>query len=248
MEEGLRLAYLAAMDIPVWLLRGSEPAPVSGEEQPLPEAQPSARERAAPVAADTGPARLARDLLGADSTPRGAVMRASPPERAGATPRAASRPAAEPQPSLLLVEAGRFLFIEASSDAGGDRRAVELIGAIALALGGETVAPRVQRFDLQALGALADRAQARDVLLGRLTKLGESQTFEHVVLLGQRPAAVLLGWDETRFAGRIARVQRVPGLEPGVLVTLSCAQMLADAGRKREVWQELSAARARHDA
>ena len=248
MEEGLRLAYLAAMDIPVWLLRGSEPVPVSGEEQPLPEEQPPARERAAPVAADTGPARLARDLLGADSTPRGAVTRAAPPERAGATPRAAPRPAAEPQPSLLLVEAGRFLFIEATSDAGGDRRAVELIGAIALALGGEPVAPRVQRFDLQALGALADRAQARDVLLGRLTKLGESQTFEHVVLLGQRPAAVLLGWDETRFAGRIARVQRVPGLEPGVLVTLSCAQMLADAGRKREVWQELSAARARHDA
>jgi hypothetical protein len=248
MEEGLRLAYLAAMDIPVWLLRGSEPAPVSGEEQPLPEEQPPARERTAPVAPDAGPARLARDLLGADSTPRGAATRTAPPERAGATPRAAPRPAAEPQPSLLLVEAGRFLFIEASSDAGGDRRAAELIGALALALGGEPVAPRVQRFDLQALGALADRAQARDVLLGRLTKLGESQTFEHVVLLGQRPAAVLLGWDETRFAERIARVQRVPGLEPGVLVTLSCAQMLADAGRKREVWQELSAARARHDA
>lgn len=245
MEEGLRLAYLAAMDIPVWLLRGSEPAPVSGEEQPLPEAQPPPRERTAPVAAA---ARLARDLLGADGPPRGAVTRAAPPERAGATPRAAPRPAAEPQPSLLLVEAGRFLFIEASSDDGGDRRAAELIGALALALGGEPVAPRVQRFDLQALGALADRAQARDVLLGRLTKLGESQTFEHVVLLGQRPAAVLLGWDETRFAERIARVQRVPGLEPGVLVTLSCTQMLADAGRKREVWQELSAARARHDA
>ena len=34
MEEGLRLAYLAAMDVPVWLLRGSEPAPVLDEEQP----------------------------------------------------------------------------------------------------------------------------------------------------------------------------------------------------------------------
>jgi hypothetical protein len=239
MEEGLRLAYLAAMDIPVWLLRGSEPAPVFAEEQSLPE-EPPPRERTAAVPAA---ARLARELLGADSTPRGAVTRATPPERPGAAP----RPAAEPQPSLLLVEAGRFLFIEATGDAGGDRRAVELIGALALALGGEPVAPRVQRLDLQALGALADRAQARDVLLGRLTKLGESQTFEHVVLLGQRPAAVLLGWDESRFAERIARVQRVPGLEPGVLVTLSCAQMLADTGLKRGVWQELSAARARHD-
>jgi hypothetical protein len=110
------------------------------------------------------------------------------------------------------------------------------------------VAPRVQRFDLQALGALADRAAARDVLLGRLTKLGESQTLEHVVLLGPRPAALLLGWDEARFAERIARVQRVPGLEPGVLVTLSCAQMLADPGLKGSVWQELCTARARHDA
>jgi hypothetical protein len=43
-------------------------------------------------------------------------------------------------------------------------------------------------------------------------------------------------------------VQRVPGLEPGVLVTLSCARMLAEPGLKREAWQELSSARARHDA
>lgn len=248
MEEGLRLAYLAAMDIPVWLLRGSGPVPMPGEEQALPGDLPPARERVAAPAAETAPARLARELLGEDNGPRAAVTRSPPPDRAGAAARGAPRPAAQPQPSLLLVEAGRFLFIEATSDAGGDRRAVELIGAIALALGGESVTPRAQRFDLQALGALADRAQARDVLLGRLAKLGESQSFEHVVLLGQRPAAVLLEWDETRFAGRIARLQRVPGLEPGVLVTLSCAQMLADPGLKREVWQELSAARARHDA
>lgn len=248
MDEGLRLAYLAAMDIPVWLLRGSEPVPVFGEEQPLPGDQPPARERSVPVAAGAGPARLARDLLGEDSGPRAGATRAAAPERTGAAPRTAPRVAAQPQPSLLLVEAGRYLFIEAATDPGGDRRAVELIGAIALALGGEPVAPRAQRLDLQALGALADRAQARDVLLGRLTKLGEAQTVEHVVLLGERPAAVLLGWDETRFAGRIARVQRVAGLEPGVLVTLSCAQMLADSGLKRAVWRELNAARARHDA
>lgn len=244
MEEGLRLAYLAAMDIPVWLLRGSEPVALPGEEPAPPAQLPPARERAGPAPSGAGPARLARELLGEDSAPRGAVPRAAPPERAGA----AARPAAAPQPSLLLVEAGRLLFIEQAGDAGGDRRAVELIGAIALALAGERVAPRVQRFDLQALGALADRAAARDVLLGRLTKLGESQTLEHVVLLGQRPAALLLGWDETRFAERIARVQRVPGLEPGVLVTLSCAQMLADPVLKGAVWQELCAARARHDA
>jgi hypothetical protein len=187
-------------------------------------------------------------LLGDDSVSRAGATRAAASERAGAPARTAPRVAAPPQPSLLLVEARRYLFIEASSEQGGDRRVVELIGALALALGGEPVAPRVQRLDLQSLGALADRAQARDVLLGRLARLGESQTVEHVVLLGERPAAVLLGWDEARFAGRIARVQRVPGLEPGVLVTLSCAQMLADAGLKRAVWQELCAARARHDA
>jgi hypothetical protein len=242
MDEGLRLAYLAAMDVPVWLLRGGEPAPVLGEEQP------PARARTAPVAAATGPGRLARELLGEDSAPRAGATRATTPERTDAPARTAPRVPVQPQPSLLLVEAGRYLFIEASSEQGGDRRVVELIGALALALGGEPVAPRVQRLDLQALGALADRAQARDVLLGRLARRGESQTVEHVVLLGERPAAVLLGWDETRFAGRIARVQRVPGLEAGVLVTLSCAQMLADAGLKREVWQELCAARARHDA
>ena len=221
MEEGLRLAYLAAMDVPVWLLRGSEAVPVFDEEPP------PAREQAVPVAPDTGPARLARDLLGEDSGPRAGVTRTATPERTGAPARSAPRVAAQPTPSLLLVEAGRYLFIEASS---------------------EPVVPRAQRFDLQALGALADRAQARDVLLGRLARLGESQTVEHVVLLGERPAAVLLGWDEARFAGRIARVQRVPGLEPGVLVTLSCAQMLAEPELKRTVWQELCAARARHDA
>jgi hypothetical protein len=45
------------------------------------------------------------------------------------------------------------------------------------------------------------------------------------------PAAVLLGWDDP--LRRTHRARSVPGPGPA-LVTLSCAQMLADAGRKRE--------------
>ena len=247
MDEGLRLAYLAAMDTPVWLPRGPEPVPAAGEEtQPGHGLPPREPPRAVP--AEAGPARIARELLGDDGATRAAATRPGPAERAAPAPRAAARTAAAPAPCLLLVEAGRFLFIEQANEPGADRRAVELIGAIAFALGGEPVAARVQRFDLGALGALADRAGARDVLLGRLARLGESQGFEHVVLLGQRPAALLLGWDETRFAERVARVQRVAGLEPGVLVTCSAAGMLADPASKRDAWQELSAARSRHDA
>jgi hypothetical protein len=58
----------------------------------------------------------------------------------------------------------------------------------------------------------------------------------------------LLGWDEAHFAGRSPRVQRVAGLEPGVLVTVSCAQMLADPAQKRVAWDELCGALSRHDA
>ncbi len=247
MDEGLRLAYLAAMDTPVWLLRGPEPVPVAGEETP-PGAGLPPREPPRPAPTEAAPARIARELLGDDGPTRAGATRPGPAERAAAAPPATARTAAAPAPSLLLVEAGRFLFIGQADEAGADRRAVELIGAIAFALGGEPAAPRVQRLDLGALGALADRAGARDVLLGRLTRLGESQGFEHVVLLGQSPAALLLGWDETRFAERVARVQRVAGLEPGVLVTRSAAEMLADPATKRGAWQELSAARSRHDA
>ena len=239
MDEGLRLAYLAAMDVPVWLLRGSEPLPV---EEP-PEAV--AREmRAPPVPVTAPPGRSALELLGADAAP---VARAARPAQERPAPRAPARPAAAEAPSLLLVTAGRLLFIDEALDATADRRATELIGSIALALGGARVAARAQRLDLQALGAAADRAGARDMLLGRLTKLAESESFEHLVLLGQRAAALLLGWDQAHFADRVARVHRVPGLEPGILVTVSCAQMLAEPALKRVAWQELGAARARHD-
>lgn len=246
MEESLRLAYLAAMDIPVWLLRGSEVA--ASAPAPVPEAAPSVQGLPPPAApaAEAPAARFARDLLGADE-PRGAAAVARATARGKPAARVPERPAADVPPSLLLVSAGRFLFIDQASDAAADRRTVELLGALALALGGERVTPRAQGFDLQALGAAGDRARARDVLLGRLAKLSETESFEHLVLLGPGPAGLLLGWDAARYAGRVPHVHRVPGLEPGVLVTVSSAQMFADPAQKRVAWEELGAARSRRD-
>jgi len=245
-EESLRLAYLAAMDIPVWLLRGEEAVALDAESAPGGSAAPRARPPVHAAAGEAAP-RLARELLDDRAgAPPAAPVPSAPSARATGRERAARERAGDRLPDFLLVSAGRFLFVDEAGTAVDDRRATELVAAIAFALGGERVAARPLRFDWSALGALGDRAQARDVLVGRLTKLLESATVDELVLMGAGPAAVLLDWDAERFAGRGARVQRIAGLEPGVLVTVSCAQMLEDPVQKRVAWEELLRARSPH--
>lgn len=258
MDEALRLAYLAAMDIPVWVPRGTdgvkagaqsraqevEPAGFAGAPAPpiLPEPVTTAR------APDAAPGRLARELLGPDPAHGPAVVRS-----ASAATVAPQVPAGEPLasgvtrvPVLLLVMAGRHLFIDEAGDPGRDARVAALATAIAFALSGERVAASMQRFDPLASGLASDHAGARDLLLGRLAKLTEGADVEHVVLLGAVAAGVLLGWDAHAYAQRVPLAQRVAGLQCGVLVTLAADAMLRDPALKADAWRELCAARAGH--
>lgn len=245
MDEALRLAYLAAMEIPVWVLRGA--AEVEVAEAVEAEAEPAfAPPVTASVPAGFGlaPGRLAQELLGPDGQHR------SVPGAGAATPRVRGKvsPAtpAEPVPALLLVVAGRHLFIDQAGDAQRDARVAALAAAIGFALSGERVAASMQRFDPVASGVAPDRAGARDVLLGWLIKLTESMDPEHLILLGPAAAGLLLGWDERTYAQRVPLVQRVVGLQLGALVTLAADSMLGTPELKRDAWRELCAARAAH--
>ncbi len=246
MDEALRLAYLAAMEIPVWVLRGGDEVELAEQAEAEPVFVPRV---AAPVSAGTGlvPGRLAQELLGPDSCRHGsaarAVTTAAPARARGETSRTML---AEPVPALLLVMAGRHLFMDEAGDPQRDARVAALATAIAFALSGERVAASMQRFDPVASGVAPDRTGARDVLLGLLTKLAESADTEHLILLGPAVAGLLLGWDERAYAQRVPLVQRVVGLQVGALVTLAADSMLGTPELKRDVWRELCAARAAH--
>ena len=72
MEESLRLAYLAAMDIPVWLLRAADPLQVEFEPTHSAPVRAEPLETVAPVRA-----HRARDLLGDSAPLRPAASRAA---------------------------------------------------------------------------------------------------------------------------------------------------------------------------
>ena len=117
MEEGLRLAYLAAMDIPVWLLRGSDPVPMPGEEQALPGDLPPARERVAAPLAEDRHRRAWRANCSARTTGRApAVTRSRCPgsrRGAGGARRTASRRRSR-SPACCWSRRDASLFIEAT--------------------------------------------------------------------------------------------------------------------------------------
>ncbi|HMV72392.1 MAG TPA: hypothetical protein PKZ77_06745 [Pseudomonadales bacterium] len=243
MDESLRLAYLAAMEIPVWVLRGAVEAECAEEAEAAPAFVPPVTV-SAPAGFGLAPGRLAQELLGPDSQDRpvtGGVAAA-----ARTRGKASSATVAGPIPALLLVMAGRHLFIDEAGDAQRDARVAALAAAIAFALNGERVAASMQRFDPVASGVAPDRAGARDVLLGWLTKLTESMDPGHLILLGPAAAGLLLGWDERAYAQRVPLVQRVVGLQVGALVTLAADSMLGTPELKRDAWRELCAARAAH--
>jgi hypothetical protein len=247
MDEGLRLAYLAAMDIPVWLLRGSAPAEASDEVATAPaltRPEAAAEMAAAPavVAAPAVKRQLASDLLG-DLGARGSrsnrvETRVQPPVRV-----VAPRPAPTDAVALLLFSAGSLLFIDAAATPDSDRRAGELLGAIARALGSAAAAAQAQLFEWPPAGAALGQASPREALIGRIAKLRESAPLQHIVVMGEGPAGLLLGWDAERFAARAAGPQQLPDVRENLIVTLSCAAMLADPLLKRRVWADLAPVR-----
>ena len=205
MDEALRRAYLAAMDIPVWIPR-SEPDPFA-ETVPLRPAQQLLRsEHAPPVSAP------AQDVPVQAARPgRGQAMLGEKPAEA---PRRAVQAAASATADRLS-----FSF--------GFKRDLEKAGAGAAEARAEDE------------GALA--AEARDALLARIDKFG-GDTLARVLLLGDAPASVLMGWDAARWAGRTAGVHRMEGLGCAVVLLPGLAAMLADPDAKRVAWQHLRAA------
>ncbi|MFM7272693.1 MAG: hypothetical protein ACKO4A_02415, partial [Gammaproteobacteria bacterium] len=95
MEEALRRAYLAAMDIPVWVPRGAEAS--------LPEPQ-------VPVWPQEAPREVQTAARAAKPPARAPVVPPRRPEPAASPARASAAPAA--RVVLGFASAGRTLFIE----------------------------------------------------------------------------------------------------------------------------------------
>lgn len=232
MEESLRLAYLAAMDIPVWLLRAADPHPVELEPaHPAPAPAPAeSLETVAPARA-----HRARDLLGDSAPVRPAASRAAASrERA-----VAQAPAVAQACALLLVPTGYTLFIDQAPPQGRERRVLDLLAALAIAIGGEQVAAQSYPFAWPPQGVSYDPAQARDAVCGMLVKLRESTRFDQVIVMGERAAALLLGWDGAQYRAREPRSQRIIGIDVPLLVTHSAAELLENPLLKRVVWSEI---------
>lgn len=226
MEERLRLAYLAAMDIPVWLLRAADPAQLEDEHvQPVPVATPAGHR--------------ARDLLDNSAPPRIAPPRAVT-ERARSVPQG---PAEQSACALLLVPAGYTLFVDQAPPRGSERRVLELIAALSVAIGGERAALQPHPFAWPPRGVAHDRAQARDAVFGMMAKLRETRRFEQVIVMGEQAAALLLGWTGEQYRAREPRSQRVPGIDTPLLVTHSAAELLENPLLKRASWAEIQAGR-----
>ena len=234
MEESLRLAYLAAMDIPVWLLRAADPLQLEPE---LADSAPASA-HAEPVEAVV-PARMhrARDLLDG-----------STPLRTTAFPAVASRervvaqaPGEAQACALLLVPTGCTLFIDQAPPQGRERRVLDLLVALANAIGGERVAAQPHPFEWPPQGVSYDPAQARDAVFGLLAKLRESTRFDRVIVMGEQAAALLLGWNGAQYRARESRSQRINGIDAPLLVTHSAIELLENPLLKRVLWSEIQA-------
>jgi hypothetical protein len=234
MDEALRRAYLAAMDIPVWIPR-SEPDPFA-ETVPLRPAQQLLRsEHAPPVSAP------AQDVPVQAARPgRGQAMLGEKPAEA---PRRAVQPAASATADRLsfsfgFVRYGSTLLID---EGALSQRGEELARAICFAVERTKRPAESQDFSWPPRGAPFVAAEARDALLARIDKFG-GDTLARVLLLGEAPASVLMGWDAAQWAGRTAGVHRMEGLGCAVVLLPGLAAMLADPDAKRVAWQHLRAA------
>jgi len=226
-DESLRRAYLAAMEIPVWLPREV------GESLPEPPSLPApAREVRAPAT----PAERA------PRPPTRPVLEAARPTRRPETPvRAARERPAEPERFVLgFASAGRTLFIEDLSEPRPARAACELLGGIAFVIDRTRVQPAVQEFAWPPPGVPFRAGEARDAVRGRIDRVASGGGgLARVVLLGAAPARVLLGWDDAAWVARAIGPARVEGLDVPVLCLPSLARMLREPAAKREAWQTL---------
>ena len=236
MDEALRRAYLAAMDIPVWIPR-SEPDPFA-ETVPVRPAQQLARSEQAPPV--TAPAPVQDGPVAATRPGRGQAMLGEKPAEAPrrAVQAAASATADRLSFSFGFVRYGSTLLID---EGALSQRGEELARAICFAVERTKRPAESQDFSWPPRGAPFVAAEARDAMLARIDKFG-GDTLARVLLLGEAPASVLMGWDAAHWAGRTAGVHRMEGLGCAVVLLPGLAAMLADPDAKRVAWQHLRAA------
>ena len=238
MDEALRRAYLAAMDIPVWIPR-SEPDPFA-ETVPLRPAQQLLRSEQAPAVSASASAPAQDGPVQAARPGRGQAMLGEKPAEAPrrAVQAAASATADRLSFSFGFVRYGSTLLIDEGALA---QRGEDLARAICFAVERTKRPAESQDFSWPPRGAPFVAAEARDALLARIDKFG-GDTLARVLLLGEAPASVLMGWDAAEWAGRTAGVHRMEGLGCAVVLLPGLAAMLADPDAKRVAWQHLRAA------
>lgn len=256
MDEALRRAYLAAMDIPLWIHRDAvDPFALPAAPQPPGGAQA----RAMPVAgnaaggspvpvpggAEARVPRQGRALLG---DPAGASRPQAPREAAPVPVRQAPRieTAADGPLRLRFARSRGAVFVDEASAPGAGSAVAELIAALAFVLDRQKQSPEVQRFEWPPRGVPYVAPEARDAVLARIAKLGGPSPGA-LVLLGARPACLLLGWDAAHWASRDAAPRHLEGLACPVWLLPAAEDMLRDPALKRVAWQTLRLA-ARADA
>ena len=239
MDEALRRAYLAAMDISVWIPR-SELDPLTLPVAPsAPVVQP-AEHRAPP------PPDAPRNLLTQPRARRGQSMLGER-ERPTSTPKPAPVLSGLANPDPLSFTFGFFrqgntLLIDAKPLAP---RGEELCRAICFAVDGTKATISSQDFSWPPRGAAFVAAEARDALLARIDKFGGG-ALARLLVSGASPALVLLGWSAEQWKTRPISAQRVEGLACDILLLPDLDAMLHDAAEKRVAWEHIRTVRSVH--
>lgn len=233
MDEALRRAYLAAMDIPVWIPRGAEDPVVVAEVAPAPAARQVAREQ--PSRPPAGGVREQPARSG-----RGQALLDEKPSVSGTSPHRAQPPAAPGSGERFsftfgFVRFGNTLLIDERQLAP---RGEELARAICFAVEQSKSPPASQDFTWPPRGAPFVAAEARDAMLARIDKFGGG-TLQRILLLGASPVSVLMGWDTAQWTARTHGVHHIDGLDCAIFLLPGLSAMLADADAKRLAWQHL---------
>jgi hypothetical protein len=220
MNDASRIAYLDAMGIDTYVARVRLP----GAAASLPRAVLSRAPDPAPLAM---PASLLRDTVSgpAAGTSRDHSAVGSRPSVEATDQRGSPDPVT--RFSLAAILAGRLLWLEELQDRPIAAEQVQLVQAMARALGAGDEKPQVSRFDWPIhnnrqldLGESAASA----ALAGFIGRKLEQQTCRGVVLLGEQ-----------------CRL-RVPLDQLGaatVVNTVSTAEMLVEPRRKKQAWRDL---------
>ena len=224
MNERSRIAYLDAMGIDTYVARVQLPGAAASLRRPVMPRTPAPPE---------SPTSLLREVIPAPAavTPARVSAESSPPTMEASDQGRPHDPVA--RFSLAAVVAGQLLWLEELQDSPLSAVQVQLVQAMAQALGAGDEKPEVSQFDWpmhnnQQLDLGAGAASA--ALTGFIGRKLEQQTCRGVVLLGEQ-----------------CRL-RVPLDQLGaatVVATVSTAQMLGEPRCKKQAWRDLQALRGR---